>query len=418
MKLFSTYNKLNLAATVLIFVLASIAYYFLLRYVIISQLDENLNIEQDEIETFVSKYNRLPEIITVKDQTISFTSKEKPVAKRFVTKVAYDTIENDSSEFRELQFSVSIDKNRWFLASVGKSMEGTENLIKSIIVITICTISLILLTSLIINRLVLNKLWQPFYHTLQLLKDFKVGSKDSVHLPSSTIEEFSLMNNIIQQAINMADHDYRLLKEFTENASHEIQTPLTIIRSKIDLLIQEENLSEKHGDNLDALYRAIEKLSKLNKSLLLLTKIENNQFTDVTEIDLKEKIEDKLLQFQEIIIGKNITVKIQLEAKTILMNADLVDILLNNLISNSIKHNFNGGSINIILTKGGKLLLTNTSAGRALNGERMFTRFYKEVENKEHTGLGLSILKQICLVSNCSISYQFRSGFHNFSIQW
>lgn len=418
MKLFSTYNKLNLIATVLIFVLASVAYYFLLRYVIIDQLDENLNIEQEEIETYVAKYNRLPEVIPVKDQAIRFVSTNSFRIKRFTTIVAYDSVENDTAEFRELLFSIKLDGNKWYLATVGKSMEGTENLIQSIIVITICTILLILLASFMINRLVLNRLWQPFYNTLQLLKEFKVGNKESVVLPISNIEEFSLMNKILQQAINRADQDYLLLKEFTENASHEMQTPLAIIRSKLDLLIQEENFAQHHGENVHALYKAIEKLSKLNKSLLLLTKIENNQFNDISEIRLHDKIEEKLLQFHEIIIENKITVNKHLQEKKILMNADLVDLLLNNLISNSIKHNFDGGSIYIDLSSIGQLSISNTSSVKALNNEKLFTRFYKAVENKEHTGLGLSILKQICIVSNCSIRYDFISGIHCFTVQW
>ncbi len=418
MKLFSTYNRLNLVATVLIFALTSVAYYFLLRYVIIRQLDENLGIEQEEIENFAAKYNRLPEIIPVKDQNIKFSLSEGYTKKRFITTLAYDTLEEETGEYRELLFSVKINGNKWYLANVGKSMEGTENLIQSIIIITVVTILLILLASLMINRIVLNRLWQPFYNTLQLLKDFKVGNKESVILPISKIEEFSLMNNIIQQAINRADQDYLSLKEFTENASHEMQTPLAIIRSKLDLLIQEENLSLEQGDNIQALYESIEKLSKLNKSLLLLTKIENNQYTDVSEINLHDKIEEKLLQFNEIITENNITIVKDLRQKTISINADLVDILLNNLISNSIKHNVEGGSVTITLSCLGQLFISNTSASKALNKEKLFTRFYKEAENKDHTGLGLSILKQICMVSKCSISYDFKWGIHSFTVQW
>ena len=165
--------------------------------------------------------------------------------------------------------------------SVAKSMEGTENLIQSIILITIGTILLILLASILINRFVLNKLWQPFYKSLDLLKNFKIGNKERVKLPVSNIDEFSLMNGILQDAVNRADQDYLSLKEFTENASHEMQTPVAVIRSKLDLLIQEENLTKGQGENIQSLYEAIDKLSKLNKSLLLLTKIENKQFNEI-----------------------------------------------------------------------------------------------------------------------------------------
>ncbi|HTF28651.1 MAG TPA: HAMP domain-containing sensor histidine kinase [Flavitalea sp.] len=418
MKLLSKYNKINLLAISVIFALASVAYFFLLRFVIVDQLDENLDIEQKVIETYVAKYKKLPEIIPVEDQAIKFLAAKTFQSRKLQTIEGYDSVEKDHTDFRELLFSINPDGRKWYRASVAKSMEGTEALIKSIILITVCTILLILLTSFLINRLVLNRLWQPFHNTLTLLKDFKVGSKQSFVLQSSNIEEFSLMNTVLQQSITRADHDYQILKEFTENASHEMQTPLAIIRSKLDLLIQEESLSVIHGESIQALYKAIDKLSRLNKALLLLAKIENNQFNVISRIDLVQKLKDKLLQFNEIILENKITVIKHLHPNNILMDVDLAEILLNNLISNAIKHNTEGGKIYIFIESGSRLSIRNTSSLPALDTDKLFTRFYKVGENKEHTGLGLSILRKICDVSGCSIEYSFADGDHVFTVQW
>jgi len=418
MKLFSRYNRLNLLATVIIFLLASIAYYFLLRYVIIDQLDDNLKIEKDEIENYISKYNRLPEIIPVKDQVISFKPATINYSKRsFETVTAFDRIEKETGSLRQLNFTFKLN-GKWYQALVGKSMEGTEELIQSIIVITICTIILILVASIIINRIVLKKLWQPFYSSLNKLKNFKIGKKDAFIFPATNIEEFSFMNEILQQATLKADQDFLLLKEFTENASHEMQTPLAIIRSKLDLLIQDEYLSRQHVINMQALYEAIEKLSKLNRSLLLLTKIENNQFKEISRIALKNKIEDKLVQFHEILLDKNVHVSVNMDETTVNMNTVLVDILLNNLISNAVKHNIDDGIINIILKKHRELTISNTGPLLALDQQKIFTRFYKSEHNSEHTGLGLSIIKETCNVSGFTITYDYQTGIHTFKIQW
>ncbi|MEO5997111.1 MAG: HAMP domain-containing sensor histidine kinase [Chitinophagaceae bacterium] len=418
MKLFSRYNRLNLLATLLIFLLATIAYYFLLRYVIISQVDENLNIEKDEIESYVAKYNLLPEIMPVEDQQISFIASEITYKKKFFkTVIVYDRIEKETGEFRRLYFTFSVN-GKWHLAIVGKSMESSEDLIQSIVIITVCTILLILVASILINRIVLNKLWLPFYKSLHLLKNFKIGNSQAFNFPISNIEEFSFMNNVLREAMVKADRDYLILKEFTENASHETQTPLAIIRSKLDLLIQDENLSKHQGVNLQALYEAIQKLSRLNSSLLLLTKIENNQFKETVEINLKDEIEEKLVQFQEILLNKNLRISVSLDEVIIRMNKELVDILLNNLLSNAIKHNMDGGSINICLSKPQQLMISNTGSTNALDTQRIFTRFYKSQPGNEHTGLGLSILKQICIVSNCTIRYDFKNDIHTFDIEW
>ncbi len=418
MKLFNRYNRLNLSATVLIFLLSGIAYYFLLHYVMINQLDENLKIEKEEIEAYAYKYSRLPEIIPVSDQLISFRPAPGNYAMMIFESVkGYDSVEHEPTIFREMNFTFKAG-DRWFMATVGKSMEGTENLLKSILLITLLTIVLILSASLIINRLTLKKLWHPFYSSLQLLKDYKVGVNAMFDFPMSKIDEFSFMNEVLQQATSKADSDYQILKEFTENASHEMQTPLAIIRSKLDLLIQDEGLAGKHEGTVQALYEGVQKLSKLNSSLLLLTKIENKQFQQVSEINIKDGIENKIFQFNEIIVNNNLSIVTKLENVYVSMNAELIDILLNNLLSNSLKHNIKNGSIEIVLNKNRQLIVKNSGHAIALDQNKIFQRFYKTNENSSHTGLGLSIIKQICVVSNCIVSYKYDNGSHSFMINW
>jgi signal transduction histidine kinase len=159
------------------------------------------------------------------------------------------------------------------------------------------------------------------------------------------------MNQTLEKTTSQARREYSLLKEFTENASHEMQTPLAIIRSKLDLLIQDENLSEDQSKTMQSAYSAIEKLSRLNQSLLLLAKIENNQFAETTNIDLKQKIEEKLDAFHELWQNQNISVSSSLKDATVDLNSELTEILLNNLLSNATRHNFSNGSIRIILNE-------------------------------------------------------------------
>jgi signal transduction histidine kinase len=167
----------------------------------------------------------------------------------------------------------------------------------SILLISLATIFVIMAASLIINRVVLKRLWQPFYRSLDILKNFRVDKKQTMDFPSNQIDEFEFMNQTIQKTTNQAQQEYSLLKEFTENASHEMQTPLAIIRSKLDLLIQDENLSEDQSKTMQSAYSAIERLSRLNQSLLLLAKIENNQYAETTRINLTDKITEKLNAF-------------------------------------------------------------------------------------------------------------------------
>jgi signal transduction histidine kinase len=399
-----------------IFLLASLVCYFLVRSVTFGQVDEALQMEKTRIETYAVRYHQVPEIIDVKDQLIIFSPTEGYRQPYFKTDIDYDIVGADTSQFRKLFFSFRTG-TQWYQAMVGRSMENTQNLFKSIIAIIIGMILLILVVYYIINSLVLNKLWQPFYNGLDLMRTYEVG-REHPAFPDSNVDEFAFMNSILEQATIRADREYQVLKEFTENASHEMQTPLTVIRSKLDLLIQNPRIADEYSDNLQAVYMAIQKLSNLNRSLLLLSKIDNNQFTGTTDIDLREKVAEKIAQFQEILHDKRVSVNSDLEDVQVNMNPALCDFLLNNMLGNAFRHNMTRGRIEVSLKRPGKLIVNNTGSQKALDGDRLFTRFYKHGNINEHNGLGLSIMKQICIASNCRISYDFREGLHSFVIEW
>lgn len=277
---------------------------------------------------------------------------------------------------------------------------------------------LILIATFFINRFLLRKLWHPFYDTLQRIEHFNLGDKQPLLFDKSNIEEFALLNATLEQAVNKAGRDYMILKEFTENASHELQTPLAVIRSKLDILIQDELLSEQQSNAAGEAYEAIQKLSKLNQSLLLLAKIENRQFADAIQVNLKEKIELKLKQFSELWQSRNIQVSSTLEDAFLTIHPALAEILLNNLLSNAARHNVQNGAIEISLQQG-ELKIGNTGPMQPLDAAQMFTRFSKQFAANENHGLGLSIVKQICGASACRIRYAFADASkHIFILEW
>ena len=413
MKLFTRYFRINLLATLAIFLLASIAYYFLLWYVMLYQVDEDLKIEQREIENYVSRYNRAPEAVSVKDQQMS---NEPAAVKERVH--SFQTIHSpDASEkedFRQISFTLPAG-NRWMLFKVSKSLEGMQHMNRSIIGISLATIVLILLVSLLINRWLIQRLWEPFYNTLSGIKQYRIGEKKNVRFEPVSIDEFQLLNTTIDQFIREAEKEFTMLKEFTENASHELQTPLAIVRSKLDVLIQDENLSETQGRAAETAYAAIQKMTRLNQSLLLLSKIENRQFDETTEIDIKDLLEEKLRDYREIWESKHIHVHAHLETTSVVMNIQLADILLNNLFSNAIRHTMEGQLIELSL-KNRQFDLSNTAVNGALDPEKLFKRFSKGGQSTDQHGLGLSIVEQICSVSGLKSSYRYSNGKHVFSV--
>ena len=417
MKLFVKYNRINLLATIIIFLFASLAFYLALRYILMRQVDEDLRIEQHEIETYVKEHNSLPELIPVKDQKITYTVTQGFFKRRkFSTTELYDSFEHEKDPHRVLLFDIKAN-GKLFAVTVAKSLERTDVLIHSILLISFSTILLILAATFIINRILLKRLWKPFYSALNVLKSFKLDKSRPLEFPLTNIDEFAFMNQTLKTTTSQAMKDYSLLKEFTENASHEMQTPLAIIRSKLDLFIQNENLSEDQSRTMQSAYLAVEKLTRLNQSLLLLAKIENNQYAETTTVDIKQKIGEKTEAFHELWQSQDISVNTSLAAATVNMNKELADILLNNLLSNATRHNYSGGFIQIEL-RSDQLKITNSSRQSQLDQEHLFSRFSKQINSRQQNGLGLSIIKQICDASDFSINYAFGDGKHSFIISW
>jgi signal transduction histidine kinase len=415
-KLFSKYSRINILVTIGIFLIASVAYYLTLNYVQIEQVDDDLEIEEEEIVLYVERYNQLPKTFSVDEQLIEFTASSEPFTQRYFNRTDLKDAKGHIEDFRQLIFGIEAD-GQWYKVTVSKSLEDTDHLVKSILWITSSTILLILLASLVINRIVLKRLWKPFYHTLTILKKFKINEKEELNFPATSTEEFALLIESLERSTAQAQVDYLSLKTFSENASHEIQTPIAIIQSKLDLLIQDEALTEKQSKTLQAIYDAIQRLTRLNTSLLLLAKIENNQFSTVETIDLKEKMEEKIADFQELWQAQQIAVTHSLSDSTISMNNELVDILINNLLSNATKHNHAHGNITIVLQEKA-LMVTNSSKEVSLDQSKLFHRFYKPSQSREDNGLGLSIIKQICDASGLKATYEFTECKHLFKISW
>jgi signal transduction histidine kinase len=416
MKLFTRYSQIIIAVTISIFLVASIAFYFTLKNVQLQQTDSDLEIEEEEIRSYIHEFGHLPTMMHVEDQFTQFA----PVAQRYVQrnfqKIEVREKDGNNEDYRQLIFGVEA-QGKWYKVTVSKSMEETDQLIKATFGITAITICCILISLLLINRLVLKKLWHPFYRTLDVVKNFKVNKDDALEFPYTSTEEFSIMNKTLEQTTQQAKVDYLALKTFSENASHEIQTPIAIIRSKIDLLIQDPALTEKQDNILQSVSSAIQRLSRLNSSLLLLAKIENNQYAHAEKIDLKERAEKKIAAFQELWQMRNIAVNADLRHAYINMNKELADILLNNLFSNATRHNTENGKINILLREG-QLTVSNTSNEPALDPDRLFQRFYKPSQTRQNNGLGLSIIKQICEAFGFVIVYERIHDLPSFTITW
>jgi signal transduction histidine kinase len=211
--------------------------------------------------------------------------------------------------------------------------------------------------------------------------------------------------------------DFQNLKEFNENISHEIQTPLAVIRNKIVLLLESKNMDEKERERVQAVYQEINKLSKIGKSLTLISRIENQEFKRQDSVNVGGSIENILNNMEEIIKFKQIDVSTDLQPATVECDRILADILFTNLIKNAVQHNTEGGSINIRLTPQ-KLEITNSGENIELPPERLFSRFHKGNSAKDSLGLGLAINQKICEIYGFRLDYSRNDDMHTFSLNF
>lgn len=417
MRLAQKYNRVNLFTSLIILVLSGAIYYFAIHYILTNKLDNDLKIEEEEILASVREYHKLPLPSDFKDQKVIYHELKKgdTTDRSFSNTWYYNPEEKETEPGRSLNTSVKLGEKDYAVTITKSSLEA-EDLVRLIFLITLGIIMLLLISLTIVNHFVLNSLWRPFYEILKQLKAFNLADKNEFSVQHTQIDEFQELNQSVISMSSRVRQDYKELKSFTDNASHEMMTPLAVINSKLDTLIQTESLTDKQGELIEDVYLAVNKLSRLNQSLLLLAKIENNLIKDEEDIALDNLLAQKLRQFNELFIANEIEVEKHLEPQQLHMSKYLADILLNNLINNAIRHNKQHGKIKIEL-QAGLLTIYNTGSQKALNGHSVFERFYKDASS-EGTGLGLAITSQICNLYQYKLSYSYRAEHHIFSLKF
>lgn len=418
MKLFTKYNRVNISASILVFLAGCLAFYFVLKYVLINQIDESLRTEQTEINQYIKEHNSLPEIVEAYDQQISYMPVSEAIPKvRFMSQKlrVKDNKRYEYEWIRLLKFGVSVN-GRNYQVSVSKSQMETEDLLVLILLIATGMTGLILLTTYFINTVVIRRLWKPFYTTINAVQQYRLSWQQTMELPSDTIQEFDLLNRSINSMTRRIHDDYNILKEFTSNAAHEMQTPLAVIINSIDTIIQQEQLLQLAYEPILTIQKSADKLVRLNKALLLLTRMENKQFEVREDIRLDVLIEHKYNELKELITAAELTPEINVVPVTARLHKQLAEIIIGNLLNNAIRYNIEQGFIHIELTQQ-SLSISNTSNLPPLDPTNIFQRFYRHPETKsEGNGLGLSIVKQVCDMAGYPICYAYSNNMHVFSI--
>ena len=331
--------------------------------------------------------------------------------------MVYIDEKNESEPARILTTLFRDKDNRFYELSVYTPSIEKRDLKESIFYLLIGLFVILFVIILLINIWVFHRSMKPFYQLLEWLEHYRLGKNNEKLCIETHTTEFRKLNEAVSRYVAHSEEVFEKQKQFIGNASHELQTPLAICQNRLEMLLEDETLGEQQMSEIMKTYQTLEYLSKLNKSLLLLSKIDNHQFSEEKEVCLNEVLHRYMDDYQEVYAYRDITLTVEEEGELYWnMNETLAVVLITNLLKNAFVHNINKGSIRIVISSSG-IRFGNTASGSALDASHVFDRFYQGSKKKEgSTGLGLAIVDAVCRHSSLKIRYRFEEDMHWFEV--
>lgn len=412
------YTFRNLSIPLLIILTAwACCFYFVIMHEIDDETNDSLeNYKEIIIKTVLADSTLLHDHV---DIMTKYYIREVPESEadldkdEFFDSTTYIEIEMEDEPVRVLRTWFMTADRKYYELTIETSTLEKEDMAEAIFVSIIILYVSLLCCILLVSHFVFKSSFRPLYTLVKWLKEYRPGKQQTPLVNQTKVEEFKILNQAIQTATNRSTEMYNQQKQFVENASHELQTPLAICMNKLELLSENPDCTEEQLSEIAGINHTLRGIIKMNKSLLLLSRIDNKQFPDTSEIDFNKLINKYLPDFEDMYEYKNIHVTYS-ETDTLIytMNESLASTLLSNLLKNAFIHNIENGSIAISITDR-TLTISNSSESTGLNEATLFNRFEKQTHKKESTGLGLAIVKSITSIYGIDIKYEY-NGLHQF----
>lgn len=415
-----TYRKLSLLLFLLMAVWGVLFYWTIIDEVV----DETDDTLENYSNILINTALHDPSILETTGTLMSFYT-FRPISEqegRYYRDVFYDSevyieIEDEDEPVRVMRTAFRMPDGQYYELTLMISILERDDMVEAMLWYLGALFLLFLISTSIGIRLILRGVFRPLHRLLEWLHSIQPGKEVPPLDNPSNIREFRQLS---EAAVDMGNRSYKAYeeqKQFIENASHELQTPLAIVRGKVELLAESESLSEAQMKELDAIYSTLGRAIKLNKSLLLLSRIENGQYAESEDVSVDELLDTLLPDLMDIYESKQIRLSRQYGERPFIIrcNHSLAQILLSNLIKNALLHNREGGLLQIVTTP---VSLTVSNTGEApLDPDKLFRRFYHSMDRKkDSTGLGLAIAQTIARSSGLKLTYQWEEGMHCFRL--
>jgi signal transduction histidine kinase len=396
---------------------------FSIRLILNKEVDQSIMAQSDQFLEHIKGFEYLGDLETdlmVLDQLSSNIHIEPTngqfITKRYETVTLYDSGENEEKPFRQLSSSVEI-KGRPYLLTVRMSLVDNNDLVIAIGSVQVIISILLAIGLLLLNRSLSKRLWKPFYKTLDHLKAYELDKNESIPVEKSNVVEFDDLNKTVSSLTKRNREVFMQQKEFIENASHELQTPIAIFQSKLDELMQSPTLASNEAQIIMDLEITAQRMARLNKNLLLLSKIENEQFMNTEDVDLSTVINSQLSILRPMAQLENINIVTSIQSLHLKTNPTLIEVLLINLFHNAVRYSPKKEEIRISVNDH-TLTVSNKGKPLKMDVSKLTDRFAKESTDPGSTGLGLAIVKKICDRYSYDLRYVYADQTHNFTVNF
>lgn len=290
-----------------------------------------------------------------------------------------------------------------------------EDLKKAILWYVVILYVILLATVEAVTLFVFHRSMKPLYALLEWLDSYRTGAANNPVPNNTSIREFAKLNSAAQRAMDRSEQLFEQQKLFIGNASHELQTPIAVLTGRIELMLDNENLDESTMGELIEMRRTLDRMSRLNRTLLMLNKIDNNQFPESSDVDISALIRENTGIFSEIHEDRKCSISVP-ERFIVHMNESLASVLISNLIRNAYRYSGEGGEI--IISIEGRTLSISNSGQQSLDAAHVFERFHHSSRKEGSNGLGLALAKAVADYYHFGISYKFRQNMHTFSVNF
>ncbi|MBN8826614.1 MULTISPECIES: HAMP domain-containing sensor histidine kinase [unclassified Spirosoma] len=330
--------------------------------------------------------------------------------------VAFTPGQHEKELVRMLRTTYAVG-NQTYVISLQQSYLEFDEIASAVSVGAIVCFLIVVTLLVLADVLVTRRIWQPFYGIIRQLQQYRVDGPEEAAFPSSDVHEFKLLAQSLDEMSRRTRHQYAQQKQFTDNASHEMQTPLSVLSVELDLLQQSAGLDETDLNRIQRSQQEINRLSAMNKSLLLLAKIDNHQFAQNDSVNIGELVNQLVENYSDYVAHRGIMINRMIkEGPCRNMNRQLADVLFSNLIKNAIRHGDVGSSI-FIQVGNNSFIITNEGDPLPFPQDQLFLRFVRNQALPQSTGLGLALVKEIAGQYGMTVKYDYASSMRRHMFQ-